>query len=82
MRDFYSAAEYAVKLLFLCESPCSGQLLVQGCSGGENFAAFAAAARNNGPTGFAAIADTEAVLVLALAVAYSNFYFHIYVRFF
>ncbi len=34
VRYSFSAGECAVKLLFLGESPCSGQLLVQGCSGG------------------------------------------------
>ena len=76
VRHSFSAGEDAVELLFLCEPPRSGQLLVQGCSGGENFAAFAAATCNNRPPGLGAGAGTEAMLVFALTIAYSNSYFH------
>ena len=72
----FSALEDAVELHFSCESPRTGQLLVQGCSGGENFAAFAAATSNNRPPGLGAGPGTEAVLVLALTVANSYSYFH------
>jgi len=72
----FSAGEDAVELLFLGEPPRTGQLLVQGCSGGENFAAFAAATCKNRPPGLGAGAGTEAMLVLAFTVAYSNSYFH------
>ena len=76
VRHSFSALEDAVELHFSCEPPRTGQLLVQGCSGGENFAAFAAATCNNCPPGLVAVAGTEAMLVLALTVTYSNSYFH------
>lgn len=76
VRHPFSAGEDAVELHFSCEPPRTGQLLVQGCSGGENFAAFAAATCNNPPPGLGPGAGTEAMLVLAFTVAYSNSYFH------
>ena len=77
VRYSFSAGEDAVELLFLCEPPRTGQLLVQWCSGGENFAALAAAMCNSCPPGLGPVAGAEAMLVLALTVTYSNSYFHI-----
>ena len=76
MRYFLSAGENAVEFHFSGESPRPGQFLLQVRSGGENFAPLAAAIRNDGPAGSGALAGTEAMLVLALTVAYSNSYFH------
>lgn len=77
VRYFLSAGENAVEFHFSGESPRPGKFLVQGRSGGENFAPLAAAMRNDGPAGSGALTGTEAMLVLALTVTDSNPYFHL-----
>jgi len=77
VRYFLSAGENAVEFHFSGESPRPGQFLLQGKSGGENFASLAAAIGNDGPAGSGALTGTEAMLVLALTVTDSNSYFHL-----